>query len=102
MKENNPKNQATPGVPSPLKEVSRRDFMQGLVGALASTAALAYAAAPALSLGDELSWEEFFQKHYKELTPEEKEKGKHLQIKQWHAEPVRNTKLSVEGQKMER
>jgi Fe-S-cluster-containing dehydrogenase component len=58
----------------PAPGMTRRDFLRGVSGALATTAALGAAMSPAASFIQELSWEEFFQKHYKELSSEEKER----------------------------
>lgn len=57
-----------------FESVTRRDFIKGVSGALASTAALGAAMTPALDMGKDLSWDEFYQKHYQELTVEQKEK----------------------------
>lgn len=55
-----------------ISEVTRRDFMRGVAGALASTAAIGVAASPALQLTEDVSWDEYFQRHYKDLTADDK------------------------------
>jgi len=55
--------------------VSRRTFLTRGLAALGGAAAVAAAVSPLRNLsGDAIpSWQEFFQSHYKEMTPEEKE-----------------------------
>ncbi len=56
------------------KTTNRRDFLKGSIGALGGMAALGAALAPLREYdGSTLSLERIFQKHYKEMTPEEKE-----------------------------
>ena len=54
-----------------LGDVSRRTAMKG-VGATLGAAAFVAAISPLRHLGEELTAAEFMQKHYKELSPEEK------------------------------
>ncbi len=60
-----------------LDEVApRRSFLKGLVGGGAAVAATTTALASRDDSGKEASgfWDEFFQKHYKEMSPEEKQR----------------------------
>lgn len=52
------------------RALSRRSFLRG-TAAVSGLAALAASLAPLRELGDFTSIEEFFQKYYKELTPDE-------------------------------
>ncbi len=62
--------------PSQPADVTRRGFLSGGLAAVAGVSALAAAASPLRHLDpdDIPSLEEFLQKHYKEMTPEDKER----------------------------
>ncbi len=64
-----------PGVPPAASEVTRRGFLSKGVVALAGASAVAAAVLPLRHLDphDLPSLEQFLQKHYKEMTPEDKE-----------------------------
>jgi Fe-S-cluster-containing dehydrogenase component len=66
---------ATPAGPPPSAPVSRRGFLTTGFATLAGVSAVAAAVSPLrhLSPGALPTWQEFFQKHYKEMTPEDKE-----------------------------
>jgi Fe-S-cluster-containing dehydrogenase component len=62
-----------PKSPAP-SVINRRNFIKGVGGALASTAALGAAMSPAVEFVTDITWEEFFQQHYKELSAQDKKK----------------------------
>lgn len=55
-----------------LGQVSRRTVIKG-AGAMLGLGAFAHALSPLLDVASELTLEEFLQRHYKELTPEDKQ-----------------------------
>ena len=59
----------------PDGEVSRRDFLKTSAVLASGMAALAASLAPLRDLKDYTSMERFLQKHYKEMTPEERERA---------------------------
>jgi Fe-S-cluster-containing dehydrogenase component len=68
---------SSPSHPSPAPspgEISRRSFLRSSAVLASGVAALAASLAPLRHLKDYTSPEEFLQKHYKELTPEEMQK----------------------------
>ena len=56
------------------KKLSRREFLAAAGVGAATCAAAAAAVSPLLKIADKFSLEEFLQKNYRELTPEEKKK----------------------------
>ena len=54
--------------------MNRRSFLRSSALALSGVAAIAAALEPLRDLNDYTSVQKFFQKHYKELTPQEMEK----------------------------
>src|SRR5512135_3338327 len=65
-----PKSTSGPVTPAP-PEVSRRSFLRNSAVMASGLAALAASLAPLRELKDYTSAEKFFQKYYKELTPDE-------------------------------
>ena len=59
------------GKPADTKTVSRSDFLQAGIMALGAVGATAAALEPLKKVDDFPSFDEFFQKHYKELSKED-------------------------------
>src|SRR5262245_30756292 len=55
-------------------DINRRSFLRTSALAISGVAAIAAALEPLRDINDPLTLKNFFQKHYKELTPEEMEK----------------------------
>jgi len=66
-----------PASPAPVEDLTRRGFLYQGLAALTGVSALAASASPLLNLDpdDIPSLEEFLQKHYKEMTPEDKDQA---------------------------
>lgn len=77
MADPNPSIPGNPPGPGEGEELTRREFMGKAAAAAAGLSALAAAMSPLRHLSDDAlpSVEEFLQKHYKEMTPEDKERA---------------------------